>query len=154
MLNNKRGQGLSTNAIILIILGVVILVMLIVGFSVGWGTLVPFLKSDNVDTVVQSCATACSTGSVYSYCSKAKELETGEQEVETTCYMLEKLEEFDRFGLDPCNIDCSLNCGDVSVIVDSVERAGKLSQSNCTGTDITALVKDAGGNTGNNCCLV
>ena len=35
----KRGQSMSTNTIILIILGVVVLVVLIMGFTQGWGTL-------------------------------------------------------------------------------------------------------------------
>jgi len=77
----KRGQGLSTNAIILIILGVVILVILILGFTMGWRTLFPFLGGeDNVDTIVQQCSTACSTQNVYDFCSKSRTLKAPELE--------------------------------------------------------------------------
>ena len=34
---NRKGQGLSTNAIILIVLGIVVLVVLIAGIMLGWG---------------------------------------------------------------------------------------------------------------------
>ena len=43
---NKRGQGLSTNAIILIVLGVVVLVVLIGGFTIGWGQMAPWIKTN------------------------------------------------------------------------------------------------------------
>jgi hypothetical protein len=153
-MENKRGQGLSTNAIIMIILGVVILVILIIGFYAGWGTLAPWLSSENVDTILGSCKTACSTQSVFSYCAKPNELNTGEEEIETTCYLLEKLDEFNAFGLEPCNIDCQVNCADVSVIIEGEERKGVLSITACTAnqTDVSNIVADADG-AANYCCF-
>lgn len=73
---SKRGQGLSTNAIILIILGVVVLVVLIAGFTLGWGALKDRLTggSNNVDTIAQACSTSCATNSVYDYCDVEREL--------------------------------------------------------------------------------
>jgi len=84
---DKRGQGLSTNAIVLIVLGVVVLVILIVGFTVGWKNLAPWLSADNVDTIKNQCSTACATNSVYDYCTKERELKVeGEVAGKKTCY--------------------------------------------------------------------
>ena len=72
---NKRGQGLSVNAIILIILGVFVLAMLIIGFTVGYGTLKDKLvPSNNVKTIVDACSIACATHSQYDFCTAPREL--------------------------------------------------------------------------------
>lgn len=74
-MQNKRGQGLSTGAIILIILGVLVLVILALGFLLGWDKLFPWVdQGDNVDTIVQACNKACATMSSYDYCSRPREL--------------------------------------------------------------------------------
>ncbi len=73
-MQNKRGQGLSTTAIVLIVLGVVLLVVLIIGFSMGWKNIAPWLSGENVDDIVQQCEIACTTNSVYDYCSKKREI--------------------------------------------------------------------------------
>ena len=74
ILKNRKAQGLSTNAMILIILGVVVLVVLILGFTLGWKKLVPWLSTNNVDTIVNACNAACSTNSQYDFCSFEREL--------------------------------------------------------------------------------
>ncbi|MDP2673180.1 MAG: hypothetical protein Q8O84_05190 [Nanoarchaeota archaeon] len=109
---DKRGQGLSTNAIILIILGVVVLVMLIVGFTVGWSKLAPWISTNNVQTVVTACNTACSTGSVYDYCNlertlKADDLPEGINEVKGTCQIFSSDEpvngvDYSKYGIEAC----------------------------------------------------
>ncbi len=66
---DKRGQGLSTNAIILIILGLVVLIILVVGFTLWWDKIAPFLQTNNVETIKTSCSVACSTGSTYDFCT-------------------------------------------------------------------------------------
>ena len=66
-MQNKRGQGLSTQAIILIVLGVAVLVIMIIGFTVGWDKIAPWLSRDNVDSIVTQCEVACSTQSVYDF---------------------------------------------------------------------------------------
>ncbi len=75
---NSRGQGLSTNAIILIVLGVVILVVLIIGFTMGWANIAPWLSSDNVGTISNQCQASCSTRSVYDFCTKQRELKSSD----------------------------------------------------------------------------
>ncbi len=82
---DKRGQGLSTNAIILIVLGVVVLVILILGFTMGWDKIAPWMSKDNVDTIVNQCSVACSTHSVYDYCTKERELNDGANKIQGNC---------------------------------------------------------------------
>ena len=109
-MQSKRGQGLSTNAIVLMVLGVIILVVLIVGFTVGFGKLNPFLGSDNVNTIVTSCSTACSTNNIYEFCSldrslKADDLPSGEKEVMGTCNdFADEVtnSEFVKYGIGEC----------------------------------------------------
>ncbi len=72
--NNNRGQELSTSTIILIILGIAVLVILVIGFTIGWQKVVPWLSSNNVDTVVNQCQAACTTSNVYDYCNSQRKL--------------------------------------------------------------------------------
>jgi len=115
---DKRGQGLSTNAIILIILGVVVLVILILGFMMGWGSLKDRLGGgSNVDTIAQACATACSTNSVYDFCNMKRELTNENKETlkDVTCYMLSLDDNIKKYGIQKCSsIDCksTVKCAD------------------------------------------
>ena len=75
MISKKRGQGLSTQAIILIILGVFVLAILIFGFTVGWSKLAPWISTENnINSLVTSCSVACNTQSVYDFCTQQREL--------------------------------------------------------------------------------
>jgi hypothetical protein len=114
---NKRGQSLSTSAIILIILGVVILVILILGFSMGWDKIAPWINNqNNVDTITQQCAIACNTGSVYDFCGMERTLKDGDTEILATCYTLSLDENLKKYGIETCFFDCkksqSLKCSD------------------------------------------
>lgn len=72
---DQKGQGLSTSAIILIVLGVVVLAILILGFTIGWGKINPWLANENnIDEVVQQCNVACLKQSVYDYCNSVNEI--------------------------------------------------------------------------------
>jgi hypothetical protein len=84
-MENKRGQGLSTNAIILIVLGVIVLVILAVGFFAGWETIAPWISTNNVNTIAQQCSVACSTNSVYDYCTSRRTLKADNKKIEGTC---------------------------------------------------------------------
>lgn len=107
-IENKRGQGLSTNAIILIVLGVVVLVILIAGFAIGWGKFAPFLSKNNVDTIVNSCSTACSTQGKFTYCSEPRDLNDGTKEIKgITCRELASIPEYSIYGVKSCpSIQC------------------------------------------------
>lgn len=88
-MENKRGQGMSTSTIILLILGLIILVVLILGFTLGWQNFAPWLSSNNVDKIVTACGVACSTDSQYDFCSVLREVRDGTNEkFDATCFQL------------------------------------------------------------------
>jgi len=105
---NKRGQELTTSTIILIILGVVILTVLIVGFTMGWGNLKERISTgkNNVNIISQACATACITRSTYDFCNKKRELRSDEETIKNvTCYWL--AENRPQYGIEKCpEISC------------------------------------------------
>ena len=103
---NKKAQGLSTNAIILIVLGVIVLVILIAGFTMGWGKLAPWLSTNNVDTIATACETACVTNSIYDFCSKERELNDGEDKIKTSCYVFSITDGLTKYGVQKCSLDC------------------------------------------------
>ena len=104
---NKRGQELSTGTIILLILGVIVLVVLALGFTGGWSKLAAFLTTSNVDSVVTQCATACSTESNYDYCKAPRTLvpsNSADKLNDVTCDYL--ADHFPSYGISTCDIDC------------------------------------------------
>jgi len=160
---DKRAQGLSVNAIILIVLGVIILVMLIVGFTLGWKTFLPFLASDNVQKVADSCTTACSLNAVYDYCGKERKLidELGE-EVTTSCYEFANLPHFTSYGIAKCpSVACkdTLKCADIkftskikgSISVQAV--AGTTACNPLTQYDVSSIVTFATPPSNTICCI-
>ena len=107
---NKRGQGLSTNAMVLIILAIVVLVILIMGFTIGWSKFSGFLGGgDNVDTIATQCGIACSTQSVFGFCAKERELNTGEESFTDNCNNFATGDQYaDKlFGIKECGNLCS-----------------------------------------------
>lgn len=110
MLNmqNRRGQGLSTSAIVLIILGIVVLVVLILGFTIGWKKFTPFLSTDgNVEEVVTKCQIACSLTSVYDFCSREIVLQSDDlpgelEEVSKTCSFFATEADYQKYGINDC----------------------------------------------------
>lgn len=102
---NKKGQGLSTSTIVLIILAVAVLVILILGFSIGWSKFLPFLQSNNVDTIKNACGVACSTGSVYDFCTVQREVSDGTNDkFKDSCYNLTTKAEYvpRGYGIETC----------------------------------------------------
>lgn len=142
-MQNKKGQGLSTNAIILIILGVLVLIVLIIGFTVGWNQIKEIiLPSNNVDKIVQQCNTACITNSKYDYCTKMRILKADKVEIETNCAVFSVISEYSQYGIEECPlIDCDLDCGSIKVKgVDGLERMAS-AKDLCSDTedDITSI---------------
>lgn len=107
----KKAQGMSTSTIILLILGLVILVVLILGFTMGWNKVLPWVNSNNVDSVKTSCNIACSTGSEFGYCSDMKTVNDGTNDkFEATCYALANDATYTQrfYGIAQCpQVDCS-----------------------------------------------
>lgn len=105
-LMNKKGQGLSVNAIILIILGLVILVMLILGFVFGWNNILPFVSKSNVANLKTACSIACSTNAEFDFCSVKRELKSDTETLkDVTCnYLVQKQP---KYNIENCNqISC------------------------------------------------
>jgi hypothetical protein len=109
---NKKGQDLSTGAIILIILGVVVLVLLALGFSIGWQKILPWVSPTNTDTIVNQCQVSCTTSDVYGYCSqnrtlRASDLPAGSdgkvpKEVTNTCKFFSTDAGFTKYNVGTC----------------------------------------------------
>jgi hypothetical protein len=74
---NKKGQGMSITTVILLILGLVILVVLILGFVIGWNKMLPWISTNNLDTLKNACATSCTTGGQYDFCSVKRDVKDG-----------------------------------------------------------------------------
>lgn len=102
---DKKGQGLSTNAIILIILGVIVLVILILGFTIGWDRFLPFVKSNNVENIKTACSLACSTGNQFDFCSTQREVKDGiNDKFTSTCNELSGEQYTSRnYGIEACS---------------------------------------------------
>lgn len=102
-MENKRGQGLPTNTIILLVMGVAILVIMILGFSIGWSKILPFLSSDNVDSIVNGCQSACATQSVYGFCTQVRNLVDGDgNKIDKTCYDFSTNDSLKKYGISDC----------------------------------------------------
>ena len=86
---NKKGQELSTTTVILLILAVLVLVFLILGFSVGWSKINPFLSKSNVDSISDACNIACNTNQNYAFCSQLRDLRAEDSKLKgVTCNFL------------------------------------------------------------------
>jgi len=134
---NKKGQGLSTNTIILLILGIVILIVLILGFTMGWEKIAPFLSRNNVNTIVNSCEAACVTGGTYDFCSAPRDLKSDTEKLTSvTCFFLS--EKRTNYGIAKCE---SITCA--PILVDVAE--GETLDSKCMGNEgqiIQALINN------------
>jgi hypothetical protein len=103
---NKRGAEMAVSTIILLVLGLAVLVMLILGFTMGFGKILPFLSSSNVDSIVNGCQASCATQSVYGYCTQVRNLidDTGKK-VDQPCVNLSN-GSYSQYGIKQCSIDC------------------------------------------------
>ncbi|MCL5018221.1 MAG: hypothetical protein M1416_00430 [Candidatus Pacearchaeota archaeon] len=142
---NKRGQELSTNTIILLILGLVILVVLILGFSTGWSFFKNIISPTNVDSTVEECASACSLSQKFAFCSAERTLRVNEEDfsVKTSCAVLANSPQLTQYTIQKCSaINCDLSCE--SILID--DKAAILAP---TGTaskyDVSALANNLNG---------
>lgn len=114
---NKRGQGLETGTIILIILGILVLVVLILGFTIGWSTILPWLSPNNVNTIVTQCEASCSTGDQYGFCAMDRTLKSpdlkdvqvgtppaplNKKEYTSNCEYFANTASFGKYGIKKC----------------------------------------------------
>lgn len=134
-MENKKAQNLSITTIILIILGVIVLVMLIVGVTMGWSNIKDWIApSNNVQQIVSQCGIACAAGSKYDYCFMKRELKSEDENLKdrnATCYSLNK--ERSKYGIAGCS---AIVCG----ILDSQPDATYCAQNNLpAGTEVWYL---------------
>ncbi len=122
-MHSKRGQEMSTSTIILIVLGLIVLVILAIGFMMGWENVAPWLASkSNVEDVSRQCSLACSKESKYDYCSKLVELKDEKKnEIQgATCNLLSGVPTFKtKWGIETCSkIDCEkFECEEVEGVI-------------------------------------
>jgi len=137
-MNKKRGQGLPISTIILLILGIVILVFLIIGFTQGWSKFSSFFNKNNVQEVVTNCDVACSTDSQYDYCFTKRSLNSETEKLkEVTCYYL--FMNNPAYGIAGCS---SIRCEDSLVLILDL-ASGEPLNNRCVGNEgktIQALV--------------
>ncbi len=135
---NKKGQGMSISTIILLILGIIILVILVLGFSVGWNKLLPWVSSNNVNTIVTQCGVSCVQVSAYDFCSKGFELTSDATTIKNvTCNFLAKNQT--QYGVALCS---GLSCSDMVFV--TATSASDL-QTKCEGNagkTVQALIGD------------
>lgn len=137
---SKRAQGMSTETIILLILGLIVLVALIWGFVTGFSGFKKILKPSNVDTIVEDCAVSCSLNNRYDFCSGERNLRAVEDdlEVKTSCAVLAGVSQFGKYGIEECSsITCDLSCADI--IIDDKKGDPSLSEGKY---DLSALAKE------------
>lgn len=82
-MKSKRGQDLTIGTLVLIALGVVVLVLLVLGFWKGWDFVFGFLDlagDTDLDVVAKKCATFVPAGFTSSYCSFVKVTYQGQTE--------------------------------------------------------------------------
>ena len=134
---NKKAQGMSTNTIILLILGMAVLVVLIIGFSSGWSAFKNIAQPTNVDKIRDECNSACSLGQTYSFCSADRTLRVNEEnlKIKTSCAVLAAVEEFRKYKFEECpSVTCDLVCEDV--------RMNDKKGSSSGDYDVSSLVKE------------
>jgi hypothetical protein len=102
-MRNKRGSSMATSTIILLILGLIILVVLVIGFTRGWESFSTLFKTDNIDTIKTKCSADCLTNSEFGYCNSAKTVKDGENDpFEATCEELATNPSYARYGIESC----------------------------------------------------
>jgi len=102
---NKRGQGLQISTIILIVLGLAVLVLLVFGFVVGWQKILPWISSNNVETIVSQCQASCGTNDVYGFCSLNKTLKADDlpnKQVTANCSYFSTTDTFAKYNIAKC----------------------------------------------------
>lgn len=123
MKRGKKAQGLSVTTLILIVLGVLVLVMLISGFLLGWNKILPFINPpNNVQSIASACLTQCSLNAKFDYCTQTREINFEDDSIgdivsgeSYSCYELAKE---DSLGIDKCEGLCpELESADQKCIV-------------------------------------
>ena len=91
-MENRKGQQMTLTTIIAIVLGLVVLIFLIYGFSTGWGNLWQKITGlgggdVNIDTLSTACTLACQQKLEYAFCTQPRDLVVAknQKKIGTTC---------------------------------------------------------------------
>ena len=87
----KRGQELSIGTLVLIVLGIIVLVLLVLGFSMGWQNLfskIGIYQGSDISSMVAACKVAVASQSSVSYC-EFKSVRIGNERKEINCEYVE-----------------------------------------------------------------
>lgn len=126
LVDDKKAE-LTLTTIIVIILGIVVLVFLIFGFSSGWNNLWDRITNlgggnSNLDTIATACQLACSTNNQQLWCNDVKEIKYGKtikawngtasddvKSSKAVCeYIVNNKERFGNLSIEPCpSIKCN-----------------------------------------------
>ncbi len=142
---NKRGQELSTNTVIILVLAVLVLVFIIIGFSIGWNKIFPFINPpNNVKEVADKCALACSTEDKYGFCSSERslKLETDlngfapDKKLKGNCYDLATVSQL---GIASCaSVRCDAYSNEIYANKQcEIQRAGEVKYLGADGKPVT-----------------
>lgn len=72
---NKRGQDLPIGTLILLVIGVIVLILVVIGFTAGWDFILDKFKiapGQNLQALASSCTFAAQQGLKIDYCSFKK----------------------------------------------------------------------------------
>jgi len=135
-MKTKKGAEMTIGTIVMIILALVVLVVIIYGFTTGWGNLWDKVVNIgggkiNVQTIVQSCQLACSTNSQYDYCTKERNIIIDDSgKINSDLKKCTDLEGDSQYGLEICtNFNCDSGGGrdEIPEIPNPDDIAGEMS---------------------------
>lgn len=147
-MKNKKAQSMSTNTIILLILGLAVLVVLILGFTSGWKVFNNIISPTNVDSISEECSSVCGLQQKFGYCSSLRNLRINEEKIKikASCAVLASTPSLGRGYVDQCgSVQCDVKCSEI-YIEDNKEKKiyAELGDSVPEGThQIVGLATDA-----------
>jgi len=108
---NKRGD--VNWMLISLVIGIIVLVVLVLGFATNWQIFSSIFPTNNVDTIKTQCQTACATNSVYGYCTESRTLKANDlpegADGKGTCYFFSTTggADYTKYGIAQCpSITC------------------------------------------------
>jgi len=146
-MRNKKGQEMSVATLVLIVIGVILLVLLVLGFTLGWQNLWDkiniFGGGSDIDAVVQACGIASTANLEASYCDDFKKVTIDGQTLQVNCQYSAVQDRLEK------RLDCGLNAKDsakkycaniygVTLSADGIT----ISQNGVSGTNAANLMDD------------
>jgi len=119
VMKSKKAQNMSLTTILIMVIGIVVVALLIWGFSTGWTgfweKLGLFASKPNVDSVKSACNLACASGSSSQFCAEVRNVINAD--LTKTKGSCETLSFVDRCSAVECTpTELPKKCGDVVVV--------------------------------------